>query len=102
MNTLVYADIPQDMTSNASSIASTVQQLSISFGVACASLVTGWFLGGNVPAAGAGLIAALHEAFLTLGALTIVSSLTFLSLRANDGNNLSNRTGLRPAEQAGS
>jgi EmrB/QacA subfamily drug resistance transporter len=102
MNSLAYADTTDAQASDATTMASTLQQMSISFGVACASLVTGWFLGGNVPAAGAGLIAALHEAFLTLGALTIVSSLTFLSLRANDGNNLSNRTGLRPAEQAGS
>ncbi len=33
MNTLVYADVPPDKASNASSIASTMQQLSISFGV---------------------------------------------------------------------
>jgi EmrB/QacA subfamily drug resistance transporter len=36
MNTLVYADIDEDNTSNASSIASTIQQMSISFGVAAA------------------------------------------------------------------
>jgi hypothetical protein len=30
MNTLVYADIDEDKTSNASSIASTIQQMSIS------------------------------------------------------------------------
>jgi len=34
MNTLVYADITEEQTSNASSIASTMQQMSISFGVA--------------------------------------------------------------------
>ena len=36
MNTLVYADIDEDKTSSASSIASTAQQMSISFGVAAA------------------------------------------------------------------
>src|SRR3984885_8309148 len=36
MNTLVYADVPVDQTSGASSIASTFQQLSMSFGVATA------------------------------------------------------------------
>lgn len=36
MNTLVYADIDEDETSNASSIASTIQQMSISFAVAAA------------------------------------------------------------------
>ena len=34
MNTLVYADITEEQTSSASSIASTMQQMSISFGVA--------------------------------------------------------------------
>ncbi len=34
MNTLVYADVAEEQTSSASSIASTMQQMSISFGVA--------------------------------------------------------------------
>ena len=34
MNTLVYADVTDEQTSSASTIASTVQQMSISFGVA--------------------------------------------------------------------
>jgi hypothetical protein len=38
MNTLVYADITEEETSSASSIASTMQQMSIGFGVASA----GW------------------------------------------------------------
>ena len=38
MNTLVYADIDEHKTSNASSIANTTQQMSISFGVAAAGL----------------------------------------------------------------
>ena len=40
MNTLVYADVNEEQTSSASSIASTMQQMSISFGVATASLAT--------------------------------------------------------------
>ena len=40
MNTLVYADVTEQQTSSASSIASTMQQMSISFGVATASLLT--------------------------------------------------------------
>lgn len=39
-NTLVYADITEEETSGASSIASTVQQMAISFGVAAAGLAT--------------------------------------------------------------
>ena len=44
MNTLVYADVPPGQASNASSIASTLQQLSISFGVAAAGSTTVVFL----------------------------------------------------------
>jgi hypothetical protein len=41
MNTLVYADITEGDASDASSIASTMQQMSISFGVTAAGLATG-------------------------------------------------------------
>ena len=44
MNTLVYADVPESQASNASSIASTLQQLSMSFGVAAAGLTTVFFV----------------------------------------------------------
>jgi MFS family permease len=44
MNTLVYADTTDEQTSAASSIASTMQQLSISFGVAAAGLATAFFV----------------------------------------------------------
>jgi len=44
MNTLVYADISDDKASSASSIASTMQQMSISFGVAAAGLTTALFI----------------------------------------------------------
>src|SRR5271169_4251555 len=44
MNTLVYADISEKQESSASSIASTAQQMAISFGVASASLVTALFI----------------------------------------------------------
>jgi EmrB/QacA subfamily drug resistance transporter len=44
MNTLVYADVTEEQTSSASTIASTMQQMSISFGVATASLATAFFI----------------------------------------------------------
>jgi MFS family permease len=40
MNTLAYADVTEAQASSASTIASTMQQMSISFGVATASLAT--------------------------------------------------------------
>src|SRR5260370_4588743 len=44
MNTLAYADITEGQTSSGSSIASTMQQMSISFGVASAGLATAFFI----------------------------------------------------------
>lgn len=96
MNSLVYADIDDVDASKAGSIASTAQQLSLSFGVAIGSLVTAWFLGSVDQTNPVAAIPALHDAFLTLGAITIVSSLVFLRLDPNDGNNISNRLPLPP------
>jgi len=44
MNTLVFADVTEAETSSASTIASTMQQMAISFGVASASLTTAFFV----------------------------------------------------------
>jgi EmrB/QacA subfamily drug resistance transporter len=98
MNSLAYADTADAQASDATTIASTAQQMSISFGVAAASLVTGWFLHGVSQTVPAGLIAALHHAFLALGALTILSTVTFLSLRPNDGNRVSNHHAIRETQ----
>ena len=89
MNSLVYADIDDRDASMAGSIASTAQQLSLSFGVAVGSLAVAWFLGHVNQTNPAETIPALHKAFFTLGAITIVSSLTFIGLDPNDGNNIS-------------
>jgi EmrB/QacA subfamily drug resistance transporter len=96
MNSLVYADIDDRDASKAGSIASTAQQLSLSFGVAIGSLTAAWFLGPVDQTSAAQTIPALHKAFLALGAITVVSSLTFIDLHPNDGNNISNRTPLPP------
>ena len=89
MNTLVYADVAQDQTSQASTIASTVQQMSMSFGVATASLVAAFFVPDRHHATPAQLIAGIHEAFLVLGAVTVLSVVVFLELRPTDGENIS-------------
>jgi hypothetical protein len=96
MNSLVYADIDDREASKASSIASTAQQLSLSFGVAVGSLLAGWFLGHVNQTDPAQAVPALHKAFFAMGAITIVSSLTFWGLKANDGNNISGRAPLPP------
>ena len=91
MNTLVYADIPNQDASMANSIALTAQMMSWSFGVALASLLTAFFLGDAAQSDRGHFVSALHASLLTLGTLTILSSLTFWRLRPNDGNNVSNR-----------
>lgn len=91
MNTLVYADIPDREASMATSLASTAQMMALSFGVAFASLVAAWFLGDTPQAQSADLLPALHQAFRLLGAVTIISSLSFWRLHPDDGNNVSNR-----------
>jgi EmrB/QacA subfamily drug resistance transporter len=92
MNSLVYADVSDRDASKASSISSTAQQLSLSFGVAIGSLLAAWFLGHVDQTDWHATIPALHKAFLAMGAITIVSSLTFWGLDSNDGNNVSNRS----------
>jgi EmrB/QacA subfamily drug resistance transporter len=89
MNTLAYADIDQRDSSMASTISSSFQQLSMSFGLAAGSLVTGWFLG-KVPQTNQLLVTnALHHAFLALAVLTLLSSIIFWRLRPNDGESIS-------------
>jgi EmrB/QacA subfamily drug resistance transporter len=95
MNTLVYADVPQEKTSGASAITSTIQQMSISFGIAIASLITQYFIPDRVHAGSTEMIRDIHKALLILGGWTILSSLVFTELKANDGEAVS----LHKAEQ---
>lgn len=89
MNSLAYADTSDAQASDASTIASTAQQLSISFGIAFASLVTAAFLGDIDRSDSARLVPALHHAYLLLGGVTLASAATFIILRKNDGANVS-------------
>jgi len=85
MNTLVYADVTGEQSSSASTIASTVQQLSISFGIAFASLVAALFVPDRFHTDASQMIHGVHLAFLVLGTLTIVSTTVFVKLKADDG-----------------
>jgi EmrB/QacA subfamily drug resistance transporter len=89
MNTLVYADINAEQTSSASTIASTMQQMSISFGIACASLATAFFIPDRFRSNAPGMIHGIHHAFLALGAMTVCSTLIFRDLRSDDGESVS-------------
>jgi len=98
MNTLVYADVGEDQTSNASSIASTMQQMSMSFGVAAASLATAVFLQDRPNIPPAEMIQGLHKAFYVLGAWTLLSTAIFLELKRGDGDTVSRHRELSKSE----
>nr|WP_315401984.1 DHA2 family efflux MFS transporter permease subunit [uncultured Duganella sp.] len=97
MNSIAYADVDNADSSMASTIASSMQQLSVSFGLAAGSLITGWFLGDLPQSNRLALTSALHYAFLTLAVLTMLSSLTFWSLRREDGESISRGAASRAA-----
>ena len=89
MNSMAFADIDAPDSSMASTISSSMQQMSMSFGLACGSLIAGWYLGELPQTDRAAVTTALHYAFLTLGGLTVLSSLSFWSLRPGDGESVS-------------
>lgn len=89
MNSLAYADISDADSSMASTMSSSFQQLSMSFGLAAGSIVAAWYLG-KVPQTDQAMVTqALHQAFLTLSVLTMLSSITFWRLRPGDGESIS-------------
>ena len=90
MNSLVYADVTDSDSSMASSIASTMQQMSMSFGVATASLATAFFIPDRFKADAPQLIHGIHHAFICLGMLTILSTVVFRELHKTDGDAVSN------------
>jgi EmrB/QacA subfamily drug resistance transporter len=89
MNTLTYADINEQQTSNASSIASTMQQMSISFGVATAGLATAFFVPARVHTNPREMIHGIHHALLVLGGFTMLSTIIFRKLKSDDGSSVS-------------
>jgi EmrB/QacA subfamily drug resistance transporter len=94
MNTLVYADVNEEESSSASSIASTMQQMSMSFGVATASLVTAFFIPDRFRSNASQLIHGIHSAFVCMGVMTILSTIVFRELRRGDGDLVSNTKAL--------
>jgi EmrB/QacA subfamily drug resistance transporter len=86
MNTLAYADVNDRQASGASTIASTVQQMAVSFGVAAASLAAAFFVPDRMQATAPELIHGIHLALLALGGLTIASTIVFSELRSGDGD----------------
>jgi hypothetical protein len=98
MNTLVYSDVTDLQSSAASSIASTAQQMSISFGVASASLATAFFIPDRFQANAPQMIHGIHSAFFVLGAVTVLSTVVFRELQAADGESASQHKVMEAAD----
>jgi len=94
LNTMAYADIDAADASMASTIASTLQQMSLSFGVAAASLSAAIFIPDRVHSEPPQIVHGIHSALLGLGALTALSTLIFRELRSNDGASVSRQASL--------
>jgi EmrB/QacA subfamily drug resistance transporter len=78
MNTLGFLDLSTAQASMGSSITSAVQNLSMSLGIAFASVLMALFLDGTHDQAH--YISAFRETAVVLGAVTLASSLLFLKL----------------------
>src|SRR5450631_2097658 len=89
MNTLAYADVNEREASGASTIASTIQQMAVSFGVATASLAAAVFIPDRLHATSPEMIHGIHLAMWVLGTLTIVSTIVFGGLKSGDGDAVS-------------
>ena len=91
MNSLAYADIDARSSSMASTMASSMQQLSMSFGLASASLLTAFYFEDFLQTQPGAIGNALRYTFTSLGTLTMFSSVSFWSLRPEDGSAVSLR-----------
>ena len=96
MNTLIYADVNERQTSSASTISSTSQQMSISFGVAAASLATAFFIPDRYHSSAPEMIHGIHQAFFVMGAMTMVSYLVFHQLKKTDGDTVAKHSEEEP------
>jgi EmrB/QacA subfamily drug resistance transporter len=89
MNTLAFADVSSEQASGASTIASTVQQMAVSFGVAAASLTAALFIPDHTRATPREMIHGIHLALRMLGVWTIISTVVFSELKPDDGDAVS-------------
>lgn len=87
MNSLAYANLEQDDISSATSIMSTIQQLSQSFGVAVSALIISLLAHGSLTQSSL-TIMVFHHTFVLLGLLTLVTIVFFLQLKKEDGQEL--------------
>ncbi|WP_312122815.1 multidrug transporter subunit MdtD [Kosakonia cowanii] len=84
MNTISLADLTDENAGSGNSVLAVTQQLSISLGVAVSAAVLRFYEGVD----GTNTVEQFHYTFITMGAVTVVSALTFMLLKAKDGRNL--------------
>lgn len=87
MNTLAYADITPDDLSSATSIMSTMQQISQSFGVAVAAFLLS-FYSADLSSRINLTPTVFHHTFFAMGFLTLISVTLFMRLKPNDGTTM--------------
>lgn len=90
MNVLNYVDLIDSNRSQGTSIASAIQQLSMSFGIAIAAIALRYFMGTNVDDFEI-QTHVFHEAFFTAGLITLLTLAVFYFLDQNDGTEASQR-----------
>ncbi|WP_133127767.1 DHA2 family efflux MFS transporter permease subunit [Legionella nagasakiensis] len=87
MNSLAYANISHDDLSAATSIMSTIQQLAQSFGVAIAAILVKLF-SIKFPDHLFLTIETFQQVFFAMGVLTLLSTIIFVRLKKEDGQEL--------------
>ncbi|CAM3623575.1 multidrug efflux protein [Legionella oakridgensis] len=84
MNSLAYANITENDLSAATSIMSTIQQLSQSFGLAVSAILVDFFTY-KYSLHQTFSVKIFHDTFITLGILTFFSGIIFTFLKKEDG-----------------
>ncbi len=87
MNVLYYVDVAESEMSHATSISSTLQQLSMGLGITFSAFVLQFFVGWNRQLM-FGNPTVFRHAFLVLGSMVCLSSLIFLRLKSSDGQEM--------------
>ncbi|HHH0678629.1 TPA: multidrug transporter subunit MdtD [Yersinia enterocolitica] len=95
MNTITLADLTDNNASSGNSVLAVTQQLAISFGVAISAVVLRFYdglsFGNNIDH--------FHYTFITMGAVTLLSSVVFLLLKPRDGDNLTQGRNVKKVTQ---
>ena len=84
-NTLAYSDMPADRLSRATSLGGVLQQLTVSLGVSFSAMMLGLLTQNGEPLS----TARFHEAFILMAVLPLLSLPGFLTLRPEDGREVS-------------